>query len=101
MVEADRDLVFLNPNEYAEMAIIDGREVRVSFDTDMVTNASDAEALERSEVERLMFIKVEDLNREPNYNDQIMINGKPWFVKSCRPNMGIYEIRISRERIHD
>lgn len=97
-IEADRDAVFLNTDEFAELAVVDGREVKIILDEDSLNEKTDEYAKGLSQGDILIFVKKEDLNREPNINDQITVKGRKWFVRHRLLNFGLYEIRLGRNQ---
>jgi len=99
VINHDREDVFMNTDEIAEYANIDGKQVKIVADTYALNDKSDVYALGISEGERLIFIKEEDISREPLIGDQLTINGKEWYVRHSIFDTGIYELRIGRERI--
>ena len=99
LIRNDREAVFLNTDEIAEPAIVDGKEVKIVSDTNALNDKSDVYAMGISEGERLIFIKEEDLFREPMIDDQITINGKEWYVRHVIYDTGMYELRIGSDRV--
>jgi len=97
-IAADRDAVFFKTDEFAELAVVDGKEVKIIIDTDALNGKSDVYAKGLSEGEILIFIMQEEMSREPNINDQMSIKGKRWYVRHCLPEFGVYEIRLGRTK---
>jgi hypothetical protein len=98
-VAADIDNVFFEAKEFAESAMIDGKSVPIILDDDALQGKSDVYAMGLAEGERLIFIKEKDLHRLPQPGEQMTIGDKQWYVRHSLSNMGIYEIRIGRDRI--
>jgi hypothetical protein len=99
-VAADVDNVFFNTEEFAENAIIGGKNVPVLFDDDALQGKSDVYAMGLAEGERLIFIKEKDLRRLPQPGEQMTIGDKQWYVRHTVSNAGVYEIRIGHERAY-
>jgi hypothetical protein len=98
-VAADIDNVFFETGEFAENAIIDGKSVPIILDDDALQGKSDVYAMGLAEGERLIFIKEKDLHRLPQPGEQMTIGDKQWYVRHSLSNMGVYEIRIGRDRV--
>jgi hypothetical protein len=99
-IAADIDNVFFDTKEFAENAVIDGRSVPIIIDDDALQGKSDVYAMGLSEGERLIFIREKDLRRLPQPGEQMTIGDKQWYVRHSLPNMGVYEIRIGRDRVY-
>jgi hypothetical protein len=100
-VAADIDNVFFETSEFAENAIIDGKSVPIILDDDALQGKSDVYAMGLAEGERLIFIKEKDLHRLPQPGEQMTIGDKQWYVRHSLSNIGVYEIRIGRNRVHN
>jgi hypothetical protein len=99
-VAADIDNVFFETKEFAENATIDGKSVPIILDDDALQGKSDVYAMGLAEGERLIFIKEKDLHRLPQPGEQMTIEDKQWYVRHSLSNMGVYEIRIGRDRVY-
>ena len=100
IMAADVDNVFFNEDEFATPAIIDGREVLVMFDQDYMNGKTETGAMGLAEGEQLIFVKGKDLRRLPQPDEQITIDGKQWYIKHSLSNLGVFELRIGRERVY-
>lgn len=101
MLAGDIDNVFFNIDELADTYDIDGRKISVVQDDDRILEKTDMSLLGTALGDGLIFIKAKDMPRMPSGGtDQMMINGKPWHVRTCVHNNGVYEIRIGRTRLH-
>ena len=101
VIAHDIDAVFFKDSDFAEWAIIDGREVLIVKDDDIFNIQTDVQALGVSLGEEAFFIRKNDLKRIPNIDDQITINGKQYYVRSTNDNFGVIRISISRQRLYD
>ena len=97
-VAADIENVFFRTDEFAEMAVIDGKPVPLVSDEDALNGKTDEYAKGLSQGDRLIFVKVKDLKRRPNVDEQIEVFGEKWKVQHCVLNVGVYEIRIRRNK---
>jgi hypothetical protein len=100
-VAADIDNVFFGTNEFAENIMIDGKSVPVILDDDALQGKSEIYAMGLAEGERLIFIKEKDLHRLPQPGEQMTIGDKQWYVRHAVSDMGVFSIRIGRERAYD
>ena len=101
VIAEDVDNIFFDTDEFAEIAIIDGREVPIILDNDALNGKSDVYAMGLAEGEQLIFIKQKDLHRLPQPGEQMTINDKQWYVRHAISNAGVFELRIGRERVYD
>jgi hypothetical protein len=97
---ADIDNVFFDTKEFAENAMIDGRSVPIILDDDALQGKSDVYAMGLAEGERMVFIKEKDLHRLPQPGEQITVGDKQWYVRHSLSNLGVFELRIGRERVY-
>lgn len=98
---ADIDNVFFETKEFAETVIIDGKSVPVILDDDALQGMSELYAMGLSEGEQFLFIKEKDMNRLPQPGEQLSKDGTKWYVRHAVSNLGVFAIRIGRERVHD
>ena len=98
-IAGDIDKTFFNTSEFAELADVNGKMVKIIIDTDALNKSSDVYAQGLSEGDILMFIKKEDLAGEPTIGAAIKINNKTWYVRHPILNSGVYELRLGRKKI--
>jgi len=98
IVAADIDNVFFQTEEFAETVSIDGKDVPIVLDNDVLQGLSELYAMGLAEGEQFIFIKEKDMNRLPKPGDQLQKEGKNWYVRHAVSNMGVFAIRIGRER---
>jgi len=97
-VEADIDNVFFKTEEFAESVVIDGKPVPIILDNDALQGVSELYALGLAEGEQFIFIREKDMHRLPQPGDALSKDGKDWYVRHAVCNMGVFSIRIGRER---
>jgi len=97
-VAADIDNVFFNSNEFAETVLIDGKSVPIILDDDAMIKSAEVFAMGLEQGEQFIFIKEKDMNRLPMPGDQLSKEGVQWYVRHVVSNMGVYAIRIGRNR---
>ena len=100
-VAADIDNVFFNDTEFAENVIIGGVPVPIILDNDAIQGMSELYAMGLAEGEQFIFIKEKDMNRLPQPGEQLTKDGTEWYVRHALSNMGVFGIRIGRERVYD
>jgi len=100
-VAADIDNVFFKTDEFAETVLIDGRSVPIILDNDALQGMSELYAEGLAQGEQYIFIKAKDMKRLPQPGEQLKKDGKNWYVKHAISNMGVYAIRIGREKVYD
>lgn len=100
-IAEDVDNVFFNTSEFAENVIIDGESVPIILDDDALQGMSEIYAKGLAEGEQFIFIKAKDMNRLPQSGEQLTKDGKDWYVRHAVSEMGVYGIRIGRERLYD
>ena len=100
-VAADIDNVFFETKEFAENVIIDGNSVPVILDNDALQGMSDLYAQGLAEGELFIFIKEKDMHRLPQPGDQLTKDGREWYVRHAVSDMGVYGLRIGRERVYE
>lgn len=100
-VAADIDNVFFETKEFAENVIIDGNSVPIILDNDALQGLSETYAIGLSEGEQFIFIKEKDMHRLPQPGDQLNKDGREWYVRHAVSDMGVFAIRIGRERVYE
>jgi hypothetical protein len=95
-IYADIDRVFLNIDEFGEDVTINGIElVCVPYDID-IKNGNEERGLYRGE--RTIQVKISDLPGKPAVNSRITYQGEPYFLHSCRDDLGMYVIQMGANR---
>ena len=100
-VAKDIDNVFFETKEFAENVIIDSNSVPIIQDDDALQGMTELYAQGLAEGEQFIFIKQKDMHRLPQPGDQLMKDGKPWYVQHAVSEMGVFGLRISRERVYE
>lgn len=92
MVEADRDEVFLNLDEFADEHDIDGETIRVILEDEQIeegTKGQNLAALALSDATLTMYAKTEDLNGRKMAGETIYIDDVGYTVLTWLEEMGI------------
>jgi hypothetical protein len=98
---ADVDNVFFETKEFADTVLIDGRSVPIILDNDALQGMSELYAKGLSEGEQFIFIKEKDMHRLPQVGEELEKDGKEWYIRHAVSEMGVFAIRIGRERLYD
>ena len=92
MVEADRDNVFLNLDEFADEHDVDGKIIRVSLQDEQIEEGSQGQglsALGLSDSTLVMYAKTEDLNGRKMAGETLYIDDVGYTVITWLEEMGI------------
>ena len=100
-VASDIDNVFFNDKEFAENVIIDGKSVPIILDNDALQGLAETYALGLAAGEQFIFVREKDMNRLPQVDEEITKDGKQWYVRHATSDMGVFAIRIGRDRVYD
>ena len=97
-VAADIKQVFINPLEFAEPHNINGIDMMVVIDKDVlnerlsVTNTQYVEGVFKDEM--LLYIDAKDMPRKPVIGEILRLDGEIYLVSDVAANMGVYEVTI-------
>ena len=100
-IASDIDSVFFKTDEFAETVVIDGKDVPIILDNDALDGMSDVYAMGLAEGEQFIFIREVDMNRLPQPGEQLTKDGRQWYIRHAVSNMGVFALRIGRERAYD
>lgn len=85
--------VFLNPAEFGEEHLIDGKKMVVSID--------DNEMLDREKrmdgtymAQMLLYVSAEDFGPRPPIGRTIDVDGRPWVVADVLDEGGMYSLHL-------
>ncbi|OPA76745.1 hypothetical protein BVG16_16370 [Paenibacillus selenitireducens] len=100
MIENDTK-IFLNIDEFGEVANIDGDDILVMIDNDIINKrprlfSTGTDPYAQGVYQSLItfFVKKVDLGYTPVEGQDIRFNGKVSLVKSVSDNLGIFEITL-------
>lgn len=97
-IQKDNQAVFLNPDEFGELKNIDGVELMVVIDNDIINErsrfylANESLGVFRSTI--TFFIRKDDLGYTPVENQLMDFDDKPYILSNVFENLGIFEITI-------
>ena len=95
-IENDIYETFLNEEDFAELHVVEHKEILCMFDDDKLTDRQGSNELAVSDSTALLYAKSCDLPpRMPN-GERIEIDGKIYTVDDWKENMGMSEIALKR-----
>lgn len=96
-IAADIDLV-LDLDEFAETAIVEGKTIKVMFDSDRLGELTGHTQYALGLDAVVMFARTEDLPPIRKPGDALMIGAYDWIVMSWEDRAGVSEIALQRSR---
>jgi hypothetical protein len=100
-VAVDIDNVFFQTSEFGETVIIDGRSVPIILNNDMLQGMTELYAKGLAEGEQFIFVKEKDMYRLPQEGEELVKDGKEWYIRHAVSEMGVFGLRIGRTRLYD
>lgn len=94
MVAADRSVVFLNAEQFAVEATVEGRLIRIVTDDDRLKNRQGGQELAIAESSMLFYARVEDLPPHLTPGASLNINGRERIVDDYSVDMGIATVAL-------
>ena len=91
----DINLVFLALDDFAELHLIDGKEVFCVIDNDSLKTRQGTAEIGIDECSLLLFAKVDDLP-EKKKGGILIIDHKPYKIEDWKVNFGMAEIALSQ-----
>lgn len=90
--------IFINPKEFAEPHMIDGRMLNIVIDNDRLVERSKKEYDGISVGEILYYVSAKDYGERPSQGAPQIFDGRQMFVFDCREDGGTYEIILRQNR---
>lgn len=94
-IESDIDVV-LDLDDFAETAVVEGRSIKVQFDSDRLAELSGYTQLGIGSEAVVMYARTEDLPRARKPGDALMVGSHDWTVLSWEDRAGITEVAMQR-----
>lgn len=94
MIERDRDEVFLNPDDFAEEHLVDGKKIKISLDSDTTSAKAQAVGVDAAIIK--VFAKAEDLPKQRAPGQSLNLDGKEYIIFDWTLNFGIVEITLGQ-----
>lgn len=90
--------VFFNTDEFSETHNINGKDISITPDEDLLKERK-AKFAEGTYLGSLLFhVKKEELDFEPIIDKLIKYDKEPKFITDCQENMGVYTITIGENK---
>lgn len=90
--------VVLDLDDFAETAMVEGRAIKVQFDSDRLGELSGHTQYALGLDAIVMYARTEDLPAQRKPGDALMVGSHDWIVMSWEDRAGISEIALQRTR---
>lgn len=95
IVTQDINNIFFNLDEFAELHNINGRDIPIVIDEDILQTRSQNKS-ERYDgiysAQVVIYVKIKDLSERPIYGEHFELDNKLYLVSECSESLGIYEV---------
>lgn len=93
LIEADLK-TFINPNEFGELAIIEGEEVIIVTDAETMKERQLAKEIEGElhEEELLFYVEKEEISFYPRSDNIVIIDEVQWKITDVQEDQGLFTI---------
>lgn len=98
MVARDLDAVFLNVAEFAELHMVEGKEIPVVMDDDRLTTLKKGQILGLVEADMLLMGKVSDFPADMEPGRLLNVDGRELIVSKSSRDMGLIEAALRQNR---
>lgn len=98
MVARDLDAVFLNVDEFAELHMVEGKEIPVVMDDDRLTTLKKGQILGLVEADMLLMGKVSDFPADMEPGRLLNVDGRELIVSKSSRDMGLFEAALRQNR---
>lgn len=98
MVARDLDTVFLNVDEFAELHMVEGKEIPVVMDDDRLTTLKKGQILGLVEADMLLMGKVSDFPADMEPGRLLNVDGRELIVSKSSRDMGLIEAALRQNR---
>ena len=98
MVARDLDAVFLNVDEFAELHMVEGKEIPVVMDDDRLTTLKKGQILGLVEADMLLMGKVSDFPADMEPGRLLNVDGRELIVSKSSRDMGLIEAALRQNR---
>ncbi|MFP4976381.1 hypothetical protein ACE6ED_13340 [Paenibacillus sp. CN-4] len=86
--------VFLNPAEFGDLFIINGREMAAVLDQSADSEHPWAGEDGVSVITHTLYLSLEDFGEEPEQNERVVVNGKRFRIERVEANMGMLALGL-------
>lgn len=98
MVARDLDITILNTDEFAELHMVEGKEIPVVMDDDRLTTLKKGQILGLVEADMLLMGKVSDFPDDMEPGRLLNVDGRELIVTKANKDMGLIEAALSQNR---
>lgn len=98
MVAQDRKRVFVNPDEFGDKVLVEGKEIYVMLDNDQLKSKQGGQDLAVAESSTLFYALSEDLPKRRIPGSTLNVNGRVCTIDDWTEDMGIATV-VLREPI--
>ena len=98
MVRRDRANVFLDLDVFAELHVIEGREIAVVTDEEYLAKQKTEGRLGLEDATGLFYARSEDLPPKIASGSSVNIDGRDCTVLDCREDMGVTTVTYTQNR---
>lgn len=97
--QMQKDLsVFINPAEFGEIHMVEGKETEIVIDDDRLTELKAGADIGIADSSLLFYAKILDLPKRKEQGEALNVDGREYIVDSWRENMGMAEVSLSQRR---
>lgn len=96
MVARDRQLVFLNPAEFGEEHIVEGKAIIAVLDDNALKERQGGQELGVAEASLMLYAAVEDLPARRPAGEGLNIDGREYIVNDWSEDMGIATVALGQ-----
>ena len=96
MVARDRRLVFLNPAEFGEEHIVEGKAIIAVLDDNALKERQGGQELGVAEASLMLYAAVEDLPARRPAGEGLNIDGREYIVNDWSEDMGIATVALGQ-----
>lgn len=98
-VQGDIARVLMNQGQFATVHTWNSQQITCVVDNDSmqkrkVGGLKDI-SYDMNSGERLIFVPMDQLDKEPCPEESVLFDGSLWNVVACVPDMGLYEVHLS------
>lgn len=103
IVRADASRIFLNPEEFGETHIINGKEYKIVLDDNeeverRITKGAFAYREGNYRVQKLFYVAAEAFGRLPPVGRNLSLDGKDYIITDAADESGVYSISLEAVR---
>lgn len=98
LIAADIDLVFFQLDDFAETHRIEGKEIDIVIDNDMLTKMKQGQILGVAESDMLIFARAKDMPKRKAPGSLLNVDGREYIVDDWTENKGVAQVALRQNR---